>query len=287
MENQVNQNQTEISHDVTIYAEPIAHVGNFPITNSLITSWLAVFIIIIISISLRAKLKEIPKGLQNFFEMILEGALSLCDQVTGNRKISNKLFPLAFAIFVFVLVNNWIGILPLGGFGLIEHSGEGASFVPFIRSGTADVNTALMLSLMSVIGANLFGIMSIGIWKYFNKYVNLKALASIPRKVRKEPVILMMAPVTFFVSLLELVGEFTKVASLAFRLFGNVFAGEVLLLAMSAIFAYLLPLPFLFLEVFVGLIQAFIFAILTLMYFSMAAQDHDEHESHEEHVATV
>ncbi|HUC88515.1 MAG TPA: F0F1 ATP synthase subunit A [Candidatus Paceibacterota bacterium] len=280
MENQINENQTEVSHEVTLYAEPVAHIGPLPVTNALLTSWAAVLFIIILVMGIRFKLKEIPKGIQNFFEIMLEGALSLCDQVTGSRKISNKVFPLAFSIFMFVLVNNWLGILPLGGLGLIEKGGEGLSFVPFIRSGTADINTTLALSLMSVISANIFGIVSIGAWKTFNKYVNIKALGGIFTNIRRDPMIIIVAPVTFFVGLLELIGEFAKVASLSFRLFGNVFAGEVLLVSMSALLAYGLPIPFLFLEIFVGVIQAFIFAILVLVYFTIASQDHDEHEEH-------
>ena len=280
MENQINQPHTEVNHEVTLYAEQITHIGPLPVTNSLITSWVAVFVIVVIAITLRLKIKQIPKGIQNFFEIMLSGALSLCDQVTGNRKISQKVFPLAFTIFMFVLVNNWLGILPLGGFGLIEKGSEGSAFIPFIRSGTADINTTLALSLMAVIGANIFGIISIGVWKTFNKYVNLKSLGSMVTKVRKEPTVLVVAPVTFFVGVLELIGEFAKIASLSFRLFGNVFAGEVLLLSMSALLAYGLPIPFLFLEIFVGVIQAFIFAILVLVYFTRASQDHDEHEEH-------
>ena len=267
----------EISHEATMYAEPVAHIGSFTVTNALLTAWIAVAIIILFVAILRKKMQEKPKGIQNFFEVIFEGALSLCDQVTGNRTLTLKLFPLSFAIFVFVLVNNWLGILPLGGFGLIESSETGKAFIPFIRSGTADVNTTLALAFISIIGANVFGIVSIGIWKTFNKYVNLKALGKITQ-IRKDPSVVIVAPISFFVGILELVGEFAKVASLSFRLFGNVFAGEVLLLAMSAIFAYGLPIPFMFLEVFVGGIQAFIFAILVLVYFTIASQDHEEHE---------
>jgi len=116
----------------------------------------------------------------------------------------------------------------------------------------------------------------------FNKYVNLKALGSIVTKIKKDKMVLLLAPINFFVGILELIGEFAKVASLSFRLFGNVFAGEVLLVAMASIFAYVLPLPFLFLEIFVGVIQALIFAMLLLVYFSIAAQDHSEHEEHKE-----
>ncbi len=279
MQPQINQNQTTtINHEVTLYAEPIGHVGSFTITNSLLTSWLVVVIIVIMMIALRRKLKEIPRGIQNLFEIILEGALSLCDQVTGNRKISEKVFPFAFSMFLFFLISNWIGLLPLGGFGLIEQGREGPSFIPFLRSGTADINTTLAVAFVSVVSANIFGIASIGLWKTFNKYVNLKALGSIFTKIRREPITLIVAPVTFFVGLIEFVGEFTKVLSLSFRLFGNVFAGEVLLLSMGAIFAYILPVPFMFLEVFVGVIQALIFPVLVLVYFTIASQDHDEHE---------
>ncbi len=275
---------TAVKHEVTLFAEPIGHIGGFTITNALLTSWVTVFIIIFFVAILKRKLKQVPGKLQNAFEIILEGALSLADQITGDRKITLKVFPLAFSIFVFVLINNWLGILPLGSFGLIEKGSEGASFVPFLRSGTADVNTTIALALSAVIGSNLFGIISIGAWKMLNKYVNLKALGGIFKKVRKEPMILLTAPIMFFVGILELIGEAAKVASLSFRLFGNVFAGEVLLGAMAAILAYALPVPFLFLEVFVGLIQALIFSILTLVYFTIAAQDHDEHEEqgHEE-----
>jgi len=289
IENQLDQSAnaetTEISHETTLYAEPIAHMGNIQITNALFTSWIAVLIIIIVFISLRKKLKEVPGKLQNIFEMLLDGALSLCDQVTGNRKISMRVFPLAFSIFIFVLINNWLGLLPFGGFGIVENNGGESVFVPFLRSGTADINTTLALAVMTVIGSNLFGIIVVGIWKMFNKYVNLKSLGQIFTKVWKEPTILIVAPINFFVGILELIGEIAKVASLSFRLFGNVFAGEVLLLSMSAILAYGLPIPFMFLEIFVGFIQAFIFAILTITYFTIAAEDHSEEEN-EEHSET-
>jgi len=280
MENQAEQTIEEgvehVEHTATLFAEPIAHLGPLPITNSLLTSWVTVILIVFFTLALRKNLRSVPGKLQNFFEFILEGALSLTDQVTGNRKISEKVFPLAFSVFLFILVSNWIGLLPLGGLGVIEHSKEGVSFIPFLRSGTADINTTLSLALLSVIGANIFGIISVGAWRALNKYFNFKALSSVFTKIKHDPAVLVVAPVTFFVGVLEFIGEFAKVASLSFRLFGNVFAGEVLLLAMSAIFSFILPIPFLFLEIFVGLIQALIFAILTLVYFTIAATDHDE-----------
>lgn len=273
----------EISHESTLFAEPIAHFGNFTVTNALFTSWIVVFILVVLAIVIRIKIKKIPKGIQNLFEIIIEGAESLCDQITNSRAITNKAFPIVFTIFVLVLANNWMGILPFGGFGLIETGEHGKMFIPLIRSGTADINGTLPLAIMSVIGANIFGIISIGIWKTINKYVNLNALGSIFTKVKKDPTILMTAPIMFAVGLLELVGEFAKVASLSFRLFGNVFAGEVLLASMGAIIAYALPTPFLLLEVLVGVIQAFIFAILTLVYYTISSTDHEEHDEGDSH----
>lgn len=270
-------------HEITLYAETITHIGNFPVTNALITAWASVLIIVLLVVFLYRKLKEIPSGIQNLFEVIIEGALSLADQVTGDRKISEKAFPLVFSIFLFVVINNWLGIMPFGGFGVIQQTDHGSAFIPFLRSGTADINTTLALAVLSVIMANIFGILSIGLWKSFNKYFNIQALKDAVVNVRRNPRLLVVAPVSFFVGILELLGEFAKVASLSFRLFGNVFAGEVLLLAMAAIFAYLLPIPFIFLEIFVGLIQAFIFSILVLVYFTIASLDHDDHEEEHDH----
>lgn len=276
--NEIVETTNEISHEATLYAEPIAHIGSFTVTNALFTSWIVVLVIIVIAIAVRISIKKIPKGIQNLFEVIIEGAESLCDQVTNSRKITNKAFPIVFAVFMFVLLNNWIGIMPFGGFGLIEEGEHGKMFIPLIRSGTADINGTLPLAILSVLGANIFGILSIGLWKTINKYVNLKALGEIFTKIKKDPAVIMTAPIMFAVGFLEIIGEFAKIASLSFRLFGNVFAGEVLLASMATILAYALPTPFLLLEVMVGVIQAFIFAILTLVYYTISSMDHDEHE---------
>jgi F-type H+-transporting ATPase subunit a len=270
-------NSEKINHEITLFAEPIFHIGSFNITNALLTSWVAVFIIIIISIILRKKLSEIPNKLQNIFEIIIEAGLSLCDQITNNRKISLRVFPFAISAFLFILINNYLGLLPLGGLGIIEKGAHGNVFIPFLRGGTADINTTLALALGAVIGANLFGIFSIGLWKTFNKYINLSALGGIFTHIRQNPTVVIVAPITFFVGLIEIAGEFAKIASLSFRLFGNIFAGEVLLVSIAALAPYIIPLPFLFLEILVGLVQALIFSILLVVYFSIAAIDHDAH----------
>ena len=275
----------QIAHEITLFAEPVFHFKNFVITNALLTSWFVVFFIIILSLLLRRRMKIIPGKLQNLFEVVVDEGLKLCDQVTNNRALSVKIFPIAISVFFFILINNWFGILPLGGFGLIEEGEHGLAFIPYVRGGTADINTTVALAIMAVFGANLFGVFSIGIWKTFNKYVNLKVLGGIFTKIRREPTIIIVAPITFFVGLIEIVGEFAKIASLSFRLFGNVFAGEVLLVSMAALVAYVVPIPFLFLELLVGVIQALIFSILLVVYFTIGATDHDEHEEHQEHAS--
>jgi len=275
-------NNSDLIVENTIYAEPIANFGPFTITNSLLSGWVVVLLLIALGYFLRKSLKEVPKGFQNIFEILIEGTLNIADQVTGDRKLTLKLFPIVITVFIFVLANNWFGILPgVGSLGQIQiHNGE-RFFVPLFRGANADINTTLALSILSVIGANVFGIISIGVWKTFNKFINIQVLSRVFTDFKKDPTIIIVAPITFFVGLIEIVGEIAKIASLSFRLFGNVFAGEVLLASMSALVSIGIPIPFLFLELFVGAIQAFIFAMLTLVYFTIASYDHDEEHAKE------
>lgn len=267
----------EIVHENTIFAEPIFHIGGFNITNSLLNSWIVVFLIVALSLIIYKKIKWIPGKLQNVFEMVVEQFLDMFDSVTGSREKSLKFFPLVFAFFVFILINNWLGLLPgIGSIGQVVSEHGEKIFIPYFRGATADLNTTLALATIGVVASHVLGVMSVGIWNHLGKFINLKAVLDIPKKVFKEPVILIVNPIKIFVGLLEIIGELAKVASLSFRLFGNIFAGEVLLASMSAILAFGLPIPFMFLEVIVGLIQALIFAMLVLVYLTI-------HTSQEEH----
>lgn len=269
-----------VAHEVTLFAEPVGSIGALPVTNSLLNSWLAVLIIIAIAVIIGRSIRRIPRGIQNVFELIIEAGLKLADSVTNDRKKSEKIFPVVFSVFLFILTNNWLGLIPgVGSVGFIEQRGAESMFVPLFRGATADLNTTLALALFAVVAANLFGIISVGAWNYFNKFVNLKALARIPVRLTKEPTVVLVNPITFFVGLIEIVGEVAKVASLSFRLFGNIFAGEVLLTSIAIIFAYGLPIPFMFLEIIVGIVQALIFSMLTLVYFTVAAESHESEES--------
>jgi len=269
--------QGEVQHESTLFAEPVFHIGSFTVTNSLLTSWMAVFILVTLFILIGKKIRKIPKGLQNIFEFILDEALKLADSITGSRKRSEKFLPISLSLFLFILVNNWLGLLPgMGTIGFIEAEGAHRVFIPLFRGGTADLNTTLALALFAVVASHVMGAITVGIWDHFNKFVNIKSFMAIPGKIRKDATIVLVNPIKAFVGIVEIIGEFAKVASLSFRLFGNIFAGEVLLASMMALFAFFLPLPFMFLEVIVGLIQALIFAMLTLVFMTIATS-HEEH----------
>jgi F-type H+-transporting ATPase subunit a len=270
-------NQNEVQHESTLFAEPIFHIGSFTVTNSLLNSWLTVIILVLLFTAIGKKIKKVPRGLQNIFEIILEEALKLADSVTGNRQKTEKFLPIALTLFLFVLVNNWLGLLPgVGTIGFIETGEHGKVFVPLLRGATADLNTTLAISLFAVVMSHIFGVLTVGIWHHLNKFVNFKAIAEIPGKIKKDAAIVLVNPIKAFVGVIEVIGEIAKVASLSFRLFGNIFAGEVLLASMMAIFAFVLPIPFMFMEIIVGLIQALIFAMLTLVFMTIAttAEEH-------------
>jgi F-type H+-transporting ATPase subunit a len=265
------ETQNETSHEHTLYAEPIFQIGHFEVTNSLFTSWIALFIILVVALSFRASLKTIPGKLQNIIEMVIEQFLGIFDAVTGSRERSIKFAPFVLAFFFLILVNNWLGIIPgVGSIGALMTEEGHEVFVPYLRGGTADLNTTLALASLAVVASHIFGVMAVGAWNYFNKFINIKAFLEIPGKVMKDPSILLINPIKAFVGVVEIIGEAAKIASLSFRLFGNIFAGEVLLASMSAILAFAVPIPFLFLEVIVGLIQALIFSILVLIYVSIS-----------------
>ncbi len=275
--NELVEVDKHVSHEITLYAEPIFHIGNFSVTNSLISSWSVVVVLVILAVVLGRSIKKIPQGIQNIFEIMVEKAVEMMDSVTHDSVKSKKIFPFVFTIFIFLLLNNWLGLLPgVGSIGFIETSHGHSAFIPWFRGATADLNTTLALAIFSVLAANFFGVLTVGGWNFLNKFVNLKALAEIPGRIVKEPAIVIVNPIKFFVGLIEIIGEVAKVASLSFRLFGNVFAGEVLLASMAAIFAFAVPIPFIFLEIIVGIIQALIFAMLTLVYFTIAstAEEH-------------
>ncbi len=244
--------------NISLAAEPIFHIGSFPVTNAMLGSLLAAGILAVLARALSTRIKPVPGKMQNIAEMAIEFLLNLMDGVTGDRAKTKKFFPIVATIFFFILAMNWSGLLPFfGSIGLKEvHEGNNV-IVPFFRGGSADLNMTVAIAMISVIAAQVFGVMYIGGKKHLRKYFNPN-------------------PTMAFPGIIEFIGEFTKIISFSFRLFGNIFAGEVLLLVISNLVPLIAPLPFTFLEIFVGMIQAFVFALLTLVFFTIAATDHEE-----------
>lgn len=294
---------------ISINAETLFEVAGVPVTNSMVTSAIVSVLIIAFAVWVSTQIRKTgkPTGVQNLAEWIIESLLNLVNSVTGDSNKSRRFFPWIATFFVFILINNWFGLLPGVGTIGFEHTeppevhetttklteeivevpahsetdtgetetiaeatlaataqesdgeygkAEGhSSFVPFFRPGTADINMTIALALISVSLTQVYGLRFTGL-SYLKKYFNFSS------------------PIMFYVGILELVSEFAKIISFAFRLFGNIFAGEVLLVVISALTLVLIPVPFYGLEVFVGFIQALVFAMLTLVFFKAATDHH-------------
>ncbi len=237
----------------SVAAEKIFSFFGFPVTNSMLVAWIVMGILAILSFLSTRRMSMIPSGLQNFFESIFESIIKIIDSVTGDRKQSFQFFPLIATIFIFVLLGNWLGLLPgVGSVGIWEEHEGGKALVPFLRSTAADLNFTLALAVISVTTAQVVGIASIGFFRYSSRFINFSS------------------PLNFFIGVLELISEAAKLISFSFRLFGNIFAGEVLLTVMFFLVPYFVPLPFMLFEVFVGFIQAMVFAMLTLVFLKIA-----------------
>ena len=306
---------------IAIPAEPFipAKIFGFTLKNTMVTAWITIVVLLIISFFATRRMREVPTGLQNLVEVFIEFFLDLTERIAG-RERSRRFFPLVMTIFLFIMVSNWIGILP--GFGtigwiepgkyVIKHAeekaeklgqsvnyddihlqifeGDGAFgyltfgsvqeeigdisaseykangapegkqaglLVPFFRSANTDVNTTLAIALIAMVAIHFWGFSTLGLGGHLGKFINFKE-----------------GPIGFFVGILEAIGEVAKIISFTFRLFGNIFAGEVLLIAMIFLFPLIGIIPFLGLELFVGAIQAFIFAMLTLVFAVMATTAH-------------
>jgi F-type H+-transporting ATPase subunit a len=295
---------------VSIKAEPLFHIGGFAITNSLFTTWVVMILLVVLSLLATRRVPKdvqsastkdlLPSGLQNFFEFIIEALHGLTKGIAGNW--TPKFFPIIATIFLLVITANWIGLIPgVGTIGILEHPHEvseatakgateftgyvangpiltaepakhveeGYFVVPFFRSPSADLNFTLALALISVFLVQYFGVKGNGA-AYFKKFFDTSGFKRGA----------FWGAIGIFVSILELISEIAKVISFSFRLFGNVFAGEVLLLVMAFLIPYIISIPFYGLELFVGFIQALVFMLLTLVFFTLAASSHHGGEEH-------
>lgn len=245
---------------ISIVPETIFHIGPLSVTNTLFTAWFVLIALVIGAVIFSQMLRRMPGRFQTVIEAALEGLLSFFETIAGSRETAKRFFPLVATIFIFVLLSNWSGIIPgVGSVGFYEVRDGKESFVPLFRSVFSDLNMTLALALITVTLSHFFGVLAIGMKKHLGKFIMLKS------------------PIAAFTGVLEIISEFSKVISLTFRLFGNIFAGEVLLVIIGFLVPYLAPIPFLGMELFVGFIQALIFATLAMVAFSSFTVLHPEH----------
>jgi F-type H+-transporting ATPase subunit a len=245
-------------------AEALFHIGPLPVTNSLLTTWICMALIILVSWLATRRSKLVPTGLQNLVETAIEMFYEGVARVRAHERAALFL-PLAGTLFFFILLANWMGLLPgFGSIGLmVKHHGE-VEFVPILRPANTDLNTTLALALFSVFAGQIYGIKVRGFLPYCNRFIRVGGIVDLVKGRRSRNPIMLI--IDLFIGFLEILDELTKLLSFSFRLFGNIFAGEVLLIVISMLLPYLAPLPFLALELFVGYIQALIFATLTLVF---------------------
>lgn len=244
---------------ISLAAEPLVSIGGFPFTNSMLASLIGSAVVLGLFFSLARRMQVQPvSGVTGAIEASVEFVLDLIEQVTQNRQRALAFFPLLGTFFTFILINNWLGLLPgVGSITVATHEGT----VPLLRGATADLNTTLALAILSVVLSHVYAIRQLGLFRHARKYVSWN-------------------PILLFVGMLELVSDLSKIVSFSFRLFGNIFAGEVLLVVIAYLAPALGPLPFFMLELFVGLVQALVFTMLSLVFLEIATTDHgDHHES--------
>lgn len=285
---------------ISLSAETLWHLGPLPITNSLLATWSVMILLTLFSLAASKKVTLIPtSNITQIAEIILDGLWSFFSSVLGHN--TKKIFPVAASLFLFIIIANWEGLLPgVGTVGIFrsekreaihteaaaqkqiqepavthESSAEATTeptekvspdenpekkeekeFIPLMRAATADLNMTLALAIIAVLAMEYFGFSMLGP-KYSKRYFNFTN------------------PIMFFIGILEIVSDLSKVISFAFRLFGNIFAGEVLLTIIAFLMPFIAPTPFLFLELFVGFIQALVFSTLTSVFINVAVS-HEE-----------
>ncbi len=242
---------------VSLKAETLGHILGFPITNSLLMTWLVMVLLIAFAYFFGRSLKMIPGKLQAAIEWGFEGAYAYIAETFESDALAKRFFPLIATIFLFILVGNELEFFPgVGSIGFFH----GTEFAPLLRAPAADLNFTLALTFIAFFTIEITGIAVLGGLKYASRFVNLKS------------------PVGFAVGLIEIVSNLGRLVSFSFRLFGNIFAGEVMILVAGFFLPYLLPVPLIGFEMFIGAIQALVFAMLTMFFIKLSITD--PHEAH-------
>jgi F-type H+-transporting ATPase subunit a len=310
--------------EISIPAEHVFDLFGFPITNTLLASWVTMLLLIGGSWLITRRMRKdpeqamVPGRWQGLLEMVIEGFYGLVENAAG-PKWARRFFPIVMTIFLFVIASNWLGITPLfGGWGVLhasehgqavewlneshtigiwhraetghdeeDHGAQGGeeqlyALAPMLRAASTDMNFTLALAIVSVVLTQYFGFRSLGV-AYFGKFIAVGRLVGAFTKrglgCGGRIGAFFMGIIDLFIGVVESISEFGKIISFSFRLFGNIFAGEVLLGVMGFLIPYIVSLPFFGLEIFVGFVQAMVFMMLTVAFFVVAITGHGE-DSH-------
>lgn len=254
---------------VAIAPDVLGHWFGLPITNTLLMSWVVVLLLATIALVVGRRAAMIPGKFQLLLEMGVSSVFDFVAETLESRDHAKRYFPLIMTLFLFIFVANLLEFIPgVGSIGMIAHEaaeaasegGHGGGFTPLLRSMNTDLNMTLALAIISFLVIEISGIVMIGFFKYFSRFLPIHEF----HKGIGNGIIAM------FVGIIEFVSELIRLISFSFRLFGNIFAGEVLLAVMAFFVPFVLPVPFMAFEVFVGFMQAAIFSLLTLFFIKLA-----------------
>src|SRR6266849_3807513 len=264
-------------HEVAVPLKPaeLVHIGKFAITNSMLVTWVVAAGIIVFAQLAMRKIKPVPSGAQNFWEWMVESLYNFLESIIG-RELVQKTFWFFATIFIFILFVNWFGLIP--GVGTIgwghEVNGDFHVDRPLFRGGNADLNMTTAMAVVFFALWLVWAIQANGIGGF------IKHLFA-PKGETHGFIKILMIVIFFMVGWLEIVSILFRPISLSFRLFGNIYAGESILEAMSTMvpaLSWLIPIPFYFMEILVGIVQALVFMLLTAVFTLLIAQHEPGHE---------
>jgi F-type H+-transporting ATPase subunit a len=250
------------SDGIAIHLAPpvLGHFFGIPLTSTLVTTWVGMALLILFVVYFRSLINPIPSRLQVAVESVIGGAYDYVTEVLESPVLARKFFPLIMSIFLFILSLNWLGLLPgVDAIGIYTESHGEQSLVPFLHPVHTDLNMTIALAIIAFVAIELSGVLMVGLFKYAGKFINFSS------------------PLNFLIGIIELFSELARLISFSFRLFGNIFAGKTLIVIAMFFVPFVLPVPILAFELFVGFIQAFIFAVLTLFFIKLAIADPHAH----------
>jgi len=264
---------------VELPAEPVAHIGHFSVTNTLLASWFTIIVLAVLSLILTRKMQLIPGKRQAMAEAIVEGLLNFVESVAG-KKHARALFTGVGTIFLYVISNAYLALFPF--FGSITVESSHGKFA-LLRAANTDVNVPLSIAIMSFIFVESWGMRALGVTHYLSEFINVKQMTQgfkqlLKGKIGQGVMDIVFGFINLFVGVLEIFSHLTRMLSFTFRLFGNMTAGEILILVSSFLIPAVFSIPFYGLELLIGLIQALIFSGLTLVFGTIAVSPHEETE---------